>query len=73
MRVVKDMLKVLGTLDRSKTRLDRPWAACPSEGRRRLRGGNAASEVVSDHTGPFGQGWRELEPTHCRMQTVRSF
>lgn len=45
-----------------------PWAAYPSEGRRRLKEGSAVPEVLSDHTGPSGWSWRELESTHCRMQ-----
>lgn len=49
----------------------KPLAADPSGGRRRPRLGNAASEVVSDHTGPFGQGWRELGLTRCKMKQHR--
>lgn len=33
--------------------------------------GNAASEGVSDHTSPFGQGWRELGLPRCKMKWHR--
>lgn len=44
----------------------KPLAAYPSEGRRRLRVDNAVSELISDHTSPFGQDWRGL--THCKLK-----
>ena len=44
-----------------------PWAAYPSEERRRPREDNAASEMLSDRTCPSGWSWRELESTHCRL------
>lgn len=49
----------------------KPLAADLSGGRRRPRVGNAASEGVSDHTSPFGQGWRELGLPRCKMRQHR--
>lgn len=43
-----------------------PWAANPSEERRRLTEGSAASEMHADHKDLHGWSWRELESTHCR-------
>lgn len=38
-----------------------PWAACPSEVRRKLKEGSGESETVSGHKDLFGWRWRERE------------